>query len=84
MTIAFIGVCIFLCFAEQTVAVPDYKKLHENLSEKKDNDNGNVKGAKRDGSPIVAEIGKVFKFSLDDYILKGDETNKPVVSFIDL
>ena len=80
MAIAFLAVYTFLCFPEHMLAGPDYRKLHESLSLKKDIANSNFKTAHQDGTPIIAEIGKVFKFSLDDYVLKGDVTSKPIVS----
>lgn len=80
MVIAFLAVYTFLCFPEHTLAVPDYRKLHESLSLKKDIANSNFKTPHQDGTPIIAEIGKVFKFSLEDFVLKGDGTNKPIVS----
>ena len=80
MAIEILVLCTLLTFIGQTLAVPDYKKLHESLSLKKDSAYSYLKTNHQDGTPIVAEIGKIFKLSLDDYILKGDGTNKPIVS----
>ena len=80
--IALLIVSSFLCFTGQTLAIPDYKKLHENLSLKKDLASSNLKTPLKDGTPIVAEIGKVFKFPLDSYILKGHGKDKPIVSYL--
>lgn len=81
MATVLLALYTLLCVAEQTLAVPDYRNLHENLSRKKQTANDNSKMVGRDGTPVVAEIGKYFKFSLDDYIIKGDDKNKLTVSF---
>lgn len=87
MAILVLFVCTLLCAVQQSlalrespIAVPDYRKLHENLSLMKDIDRVNSKNTPRGDAPIIADIGRVFKFSLDGYILKGDGKNIPLVS----
>ena len=67
-----------LCLLQRTFAVPDYKMLHQKLSMREEDEKASRKG--HNGSPLVAEIGKVFKFSLNEYTLKSRGNNTATVS----
>ena len=67
-----------LCLLQRTFAVPDYKTLHQKLSMREEDEKARRKG--HNGSPLIAEIGKVFKFSLNDYTLKSRGNSTATVS----
>ena len=66
---------------EETFAVPDYKKLHENLSLRENSEKEKSKILRhQDGTLLTAEVGKVFKYSLQDFILDGQGNTPTSVS----
>eukprot|EP00795_Rhopilema_esculentum_P000496 gene496-10175_t len=72
MAVAVLIVLNLVLIFEETFAVPDYKKLHENLSLRENSEKEKSKILRhQDGTLLTAEVGKVFKYSLQDFILDG-------------
>ncbi len=69
------------CEVQRAFSAPDYHSLHERLSLREKMNKENVKKIVKKSQPIIAETGRVFRYSLDKLLSKNKKNKLPKVSF---